>query len=122
MPLSTFNEIAEWEKIKPKKMDKDISDIFNAFYDPYFKLDPFTERFSDLRLKAMKSVTKLMFNTDKYFKKNSNDKNFSEFIAKASALRNVINKLGQNDKLIELKEKIEEAKKEFIIIEKKLKS
>ena len=50
------------------------------------------------------------------------DKSYFEFLTKVNALNKVINKVGENDKLIELKEKIEEAKKEFIIIEKKLKS
>ena len=53
--------------------------------------------------------------------KNSEDKSYFEFLTKVNALNKVINKVGENDKLIELKEKIEEAKKEFIIIEKKLK-
>ena len=121
MPLSTFNEISEWEKVKPKKMDKDISNIFNAFYDPYFKVDPFTKKYSDLRLETKKNVTKLMFDSNKYFEKNSEDKSYFEFLTKVVALNEVINKVGENDKLIELKEEIEEAKKEFIIIEKKLK-
>ena len=122
MPLSTFNAISEWEKVKPKKMDKDISNIFNTFYDPYLKLDPFTKKFSDLTLEAKKNVGKLMFDSNKYFEKNSEDKSYFEFLTKVNALNKVINKVGENDKLIELKEKIEEAKKEFIIIEKKLKS
>jgi len=121
MPLSTFNAISEWEKVKPKKMDKDISNIFNTFYDPYLKLDPFTKKFSDLTLEAKKNVRKLMFDSNKYFEKNSEDKSYFEFLTKVNALNKVINKVGENDKLIELKEKIEEAKKEFIIIEKKLK-
>ena len=122
MPLSTFNEISDWDKIKPKKMDKDISDIFNAFYEPYFNLDPFTEKFSDLTLEVKKNVIKLMFDTNKYFEKNSEDKSFFGFYEKVNALNKVINQIGEFDKLVELKEKIEEAKKEFIIIEKKLKS
>ena len=121
IPLLIFNEIAEWEKIKPKQMDKDISDIYD-FYKPYFNLDPFTEKFSDLKLEVKKNVIKLMFDTDKYFVKNSEDKSFFEFLEKADALNKVINQIGEFDKLVELKEKVEDAKKEFIIIEKKLKS
>jgi hypothetical protein len=121
-PLSTFNEISDWDKIKPKKMDKDISDIFNAFYEPYFNLDPFTEKFSDLTLEVKKNVIKLMFDSNKYFEKNAEDKNFSEFLAKVNALNKVINQIGECDKLVELKEKVEDAKKEFVIIEKKLKA
>ena len=63
-----------------------------------------------------------MFDSNKYFEKNSEDKNFSEFLAKVNALNKVINQIGEFDKLVELKEKVEDAKKEFIIIEKKLKS
>ena len=122
MPLSTFNEILDWDKIKPKKMDKDISDIFNAFYEPYFNLDPFTEKFSDLTLEVKKNVIKLMFDTNKYFEKNSEDKSYFEFLTKVNALNKVVNQIGEFDKLVELKEKIEEAKKEFVLIEKKLKS
>ena len=121
MPLSTFNEISEWEKVKPKKMDKDISNIFNTFYDPYLKLDPFTKKFSDLKLEVKKNVIKLMFDTDNYFVKNSEDKSFFEFLEKVNALNKVINQIGEFDKLVELREKVEDAKKEFIIIGKKLK-
>ena len=63
-----------------------------------------------------------MFDTDNYFVKNSEDKSFFEFLEKANALNKVINQIGEFDKLVELKEKVEDAKKEFIIIEKKLKS
>ena len=63
-----------------------------------------------------------MFDSNKYFEKNSEDKSYFEFLTKVVALDKVINKVGENDKLIELKEEIEEAKKEFFIIEKKLKS
>ena len=122
IPLLIFNEIAEWEKIKPKQMDKDISDLYNDFYKPYFNLDPFTEKFSDLKLEVKKNVIKLMFDTDNYFVKNSEDKSFFEFLEKVNALNKVINQIGEFDKLVELKEKVEDAKKEFIIIEKKLKS
>ena len=122
MQLFNFNEIADWEKIKPKKMDKNTSSLFNTFYEPYFNLDPFTKKFSDLKLEVKKNVIKLMFDTDKYFVKNSEDKSFFEFLEKANALNKVINQIGEFDKLVELKEKVEDAKKEFIIIEKKLKS
>ena len=122
MQLFNFNEIADWEKIKPKKMDKNTSSLFNTFYEPYFNLDPFTKKFSDLKLEVKKNVIKLMFDTDNYFVKNSEDKSFFEFLEKVNALNKVINQIGEFDKLVELKEKIEEAKKEFVLIEKKLKS
>ena len=119
--LLIFNEIAEWEKIKPKQTHKDISDLFSG-YKPYFNLDLFTEKFSDLKLEVKKNVIKLMFVTDKYFDQNFEDKIFLKFLEKLNALNKVINQIGEFDKLVELKEKIEEAKKEFTIIEKKLKS
>ena len=100
---------------------KDISDLFSG-YKPYFNLDPFTEKFSDLTLEVKKNVIKLMFDTNKYFEKNSEDKSYFEFLTKVNALNKVVNQIGEFDKLVELKEKIEEAKKEFTIIEKKLKS
>jgi len=122
IPLLIFNEIAEWEKIKPKQMDKDISDIYNDFYKPYFNLDPFTEKFSDLKFEVKKKVIKLMFDSNKYFIKNSENKSYFKFLTKVNALSKVIDQIGETNKLNELNEKIEEAKKEFVLIEKKLKS
>lgn len=122
MGLLLFKEITEWEKIKPKKMDKDISNIFNTFYEPYLNLDPFTKKFSDLKFEVKKNIIKFMFDTNKYFIKNSKNKSYFEFLTKVNALNKVINQIGETNKLNELNEKIEEAKKEFVLIEKKLKS
>ena len=122
-PLLLFNEIDEWEKkIKPKKMDKELLDIFNDSYKEFFNLDPFTKEFSDLTIKVKKNVMKLMFDTNKYFEKNSKDKNYLKFLQKINSLNKVVAQIGENQKLIELNEMIEKEKKEFVSIEKKLKS
>ena len=65
---------------------------------------------------------KLMFDTNKYFEKNSKDKNYLKFLQKINSLNKVVAQIGENQKLIELNEMIEKEKKEFVSIEKKLKS
>jgi len=65
---------------------------------------------------------KLMFDTNKYFEKNSEDENYLKFLQKINSLNKVITQIDENQKLIELNEMIEIEKKEFVSIEKKLKS
>ena len=120
-PLSTFNEISDWDKIKPEVMKKDISGIVKPFYDTYLTLDPFTDKFTDLILKIKKKIMSLMFNSNEYFVKNAKDEKYNNFLTKVNALNKVINQLGECDKLVELDEKIEEANKEFAKLEKNLK-
>ena len=122
-PLLLFNDIDEWEKkIEPKKMDKELLDIFNDSYKEFFNLDPFTKEFSDLTIKVKKNVMQLMFDTNKYFEKNSEDENYLKFLQKINSLNKVITQIDENQKLIELNEMIEKEKKEFASIEKKLNS
>ena len=121
-PAYVFTKIEEWENLEPKKMEKIIADITYKIYESYFNLDPFTKKFSDLTIKIKKNVIKLMFDTSKYFEKNSNNKNYLKFLQKINSLNKVVTQIGENQKLIELSEMIEKEKKEFVSIEKKLKS
>ena len=65
---------------------------------------------------------KLMFDSNKYFEKNSEDENYFKFLQKVNSLNKVVTQIGENEKLIELNEMVEKEKKEFVSIEKKLKS
>jgi len=65
---------------------------------------------------------KLMFDSNKYFEKNSKDKNYLKFLQKINSLNKAVTEISENQKLIELNEMIEKEKKEFAVIEKKLKS
>ena len=121
-PAYVFTKIEEWENLEPKKMEKIIADITYKIYESYFNLDPFTKKFSDLTIKIKKNVIKLMFDTSKYFEKNSNNKNYLKFLQKINSLNKVVTQTDENEKLIELNEMIEKEKKEFVSIEKKLKS
>jgi hypothetical protein len=121
-PAYVFTKIEEWENLEPKKMEKIIADITYKIYESYFNLDPFTKKFSDLTIKIKKNVIKLMFDTSKYFEKNSNNKNYLKFLQKINSLNKVVTQIDENEKLIELSEMIEKEKKEFVSIEKKLKS
>ena len=122
-PLLLFNEIDEWEKkIKPKKIDKELLDIFNDGYKEFFNLDTFTNEFSDLTIKVKKNVIQLMFDANKYFEKNSKDKNYLKFLQKINSLNKVVSQIVETQKLTELNEMIEKEKKEFVSIEKKLNS
>ena len=121
-PMYVFTKIEEWENLEPKKMEKVIADITYQIYESYFNLDPFTKKFSDLTIKIKKNVMKLMFDSNKYFEKNSEDENYFKFLQKVNSLNKVVTQIGENEKLIELNEMIEKEKKEFALIEKKLKS
>ena len=59
---------------------------------------------------------------NKYFEKNSEDENYFKFLQKVNNLNKVVTQIGENEKLIELNEMVEKEKKEFVSIEKKLKS
>jgi len=65
---------------------------------------------------------KLMFDSNKYFEKNSEDENYLKFLQKINSLNKVVTQIGENEKLIELNEMIEKEKKEFALIEKKVKT
>jgi len=121
-PMYVFTKIEEWKNIEPKKMEKVIADTIYQIYGSYFNLDPFTKKFSDLTIKIKKNVMKLMFDSNKYFEKNSEDGNYLKFIQKINSLNKVVTQTDENEKLIELNEMIEKEKKEFVSIEKKLKS
>ena len=64
----------------------------------------------------------LMFDANKYFEKNSKDKNYLKFLQKINSLNKAVTEISENQKLIELNEMIEKEKKEFALIEKKLKT
>ena len=121
-PMYVFTKIEEWENLEPKKMEKVIADMTYQIYESYFNLDIFTKKFSDLTIKIKKNVMKLMFDSNKYFEKNSKDKNYLKFLQKINSLNNAVTEIRENQKLIELNEMIEKEKKEFAVIEKKLKS
>ena len=121
-PMYVFTKIEEWENLEPKKMEKVIADMTYQIYESYFNLDIFTKKFSDLTIKIKKNVMKLMFDSNKYFEKNSKDKNYLKFLQKTNSLNNSVTEISENQKLIELNEMIEKEKKEFVSIEKKLKS
>jgi len=53
---------------------------------------------------------------------NSEDENYLKFLQKINSLNKVVTQIDKNQKLIELNEMIEIEKKEFVSIEKKLKS
>ena len=55
-------------------------------------------------------------------KKIQRDENYLKFLQKINSLNKVVTQIGENEKLIELNEMIEKEKKEFALIEKKLKS
>ena len=119
-PLLTFKEMSEWDGIKPKKMDKDMSKIYNDFYEPFFNLDPFKKEYSDIKFRIKKDVTKLMHTTYKYFEMNTKNKDLVDFASKVNALNKIINKVGEIQQLNELENKTDELMKEFNIIIKKI--
>jgi len=53
---------------------------------------------------------------------NSEDENYLKFLQKINSLNKVVTQIDKNQKLIEFNEMIEIEKKEFVSIEKKLKS
>ena len=118
-PMVIFNKIEEWESIKPKKMDKVLSDLTYQIYETYFNLDIFTKKFSDLKYEAKKDIIKLMFDLNKFFEIKNN--HFVKLMENVNTFNKDINLADKNEKLIELKNKIKQAKKEFNEIKKKIK-
>jgi len=119
IPMIIFNKIDEWENIKPKKLEKVLSDYTNQFYETYFNSDIFTKKFSDLKYEVKRNITKLMFDLNKFVE--TKNKHFVKLIENVNTLNKDINEAYKNEKLIEIKDKIKQAKQEFNETKKKIK-
>ena len=120
IPVLDFNNISEWKNLKPKELDNKFKKMFDDTYRFYFKNDIFSKEYEDLLFSVKKETMGLMFESNKYFKKNSKNKNYYNFLVEINKINQSIKTLTKCEHLEVCKEYIKDKIQEFSKLRKEL--
>jgi hypothetical protein len=113
IPVLDFNNISEWKNLKPKELDNKFKKMFDDTYRFYFKNDIFSKEYEDLLFSVKKEIMSLMFESNKYFEKNSKNKNYYNFLVDINKINQSIKTLTKCEHLEVCKEYIKDKIQEF---------